>query len=96
VREVIHAELGDDPRFIFRKFAKEPMAAASIGQVHRAELPSGEQVAVKVQHPHVDEVLLGDLRNLKIFFKLFERASYADIDITFIMPSFELCRISML
>lgn len=80
VREVIHAELGDDPRFIFRKFEKEAMAAASIGQVHLAELPSGEQVAVKVQYPHVDEVILGDLKNLKIFFKLFERNFQGQVD----------------
>lgn len=80
VREVIRNELGEEPRFIFRSFEETPMAAASIGQVHRAELPSGEQVVVKVQYPHVDEVILGDLKNLKIFFKLFERQFKGKVD----------------
>ena len=44
------------------------------------ELPSGEQVVVKVQYPHVDEVILGDLKNLKIFFKLFERQFQGKVD----------------
>src|SRR5216684_233394 len=80
IKEVIRQELGNDPQLIFRRFDKAPMAAASIGQVHRAELPSGEQVVVKVQYPHVDEVILGDLKNLRIFFKLFERNFQGRVD----------------
>src|SRR5713226_7975052 len=80
IKEVVRQELGDEPERIFRNFEQKPMAAASIGQVHRAELPSGEPVVVKVQYPHVDEVILGDLKNLKIFFKLFERQFKGKVD----------------
>src|SRR5437764_782388 len=80
IKEVLRKELGDEPRFVFREFDPVPIAAASIGQVHRAVLPSGEKVAVKVQYPHVDEVILGDLQNLKFFFKLFERNFTGQVD----------------
>lgn len=46
----------------FSEFEYEPMAAASIGQVHRARLKSGEDVVVKVQYPGVDEAIRSDLR----------------------------------
>src|SRR5919204_221938 len=49
VREIVRQELGGDPEAVFRSFEPEPFAAASIGQVHRAVLPSGRRVAVKVQ-----------------------------------------------
>ena len=51
VRAIILQELGADPEIIFRSFSHESFAAASIGQVHRAVLHSGEPVAVKVQRP---------------------------------------------
>jgi ubiquinone biosynthesis protein len=47
---------------VFRSFAHESFAAASIGQVHRATLHSGEQVAVKVQRPGIRETLQADIR----------------------------------
>ncbi len=60
VREVIRRELGDDPEVIFRQFEATPFAAASIGQVHRAVLPSGRPVAVKVQRPDARRVFAAD------------------------------------
>lgn len=45
----------------FSLFDPEPFAAASIGQVHKATLPSGEQVVVKVQYPGVDQACESDL-----------------------------------
>jgi len=61
VREIIRQELGDVPEAVFRSFVPEPFAAASIGQVHRALLQTGEQVAVKVQRPHIRQVMQADI-----------------------------------
>ncbi len=61
VRGIVQKELGADPESIFRSFSHESFAAASIGQVHRAELHSGEQVAVKVQRPGIREALAADI-----------------------------------
>ncbi|MDX6482134.1 MAG: ubiquinone biosynthesis protein [Gaiellaceae bacterium] len=51
VRRVIEAELGNTLERLFTEFDPVPVAAASIGQVHRATLPNGRRVAVKVQRP---------------------------------------------
>jgi predicted unusual protein kinase regulating ubiquinone biosynthesis (AarF/ABC1/UbiB family) len=63
VAAVIRSELGDDPEALFAEFDKVPMAAASIGQVHRAKLFDGTRVAVKVQYPGVDRAISADLSN---------------------------------
>ncbi len=62
VREVIKRELGDYPEIIFLEFEPAPFAAASIGQVHRAVLPSGHPVAVKVQRPDARQVFTADIQ----------------------------------
>ena len=64
LREVVKSELGKDPSDLFASFDKEPFAAASIGQVHRATLKSGEDVAVKIQYPGIGRAIQADLRNL--------------------------------
>jgi ubiquinone biosynthesis protein len=61
VREIVRHELGDVPEAIFRSFAPESFAAASIGQVHRAVLHSGEPVAVKIQRPRIRQTLQADI-----------------------------------
>jgi ubiquinone biosynthesis protein len=61
VRAVVRAELGGYPEQVFASFDPTPFAAASIGQVHRATLRSGENVAVKVQRPNVAEVISTDI-----------------------------------
>ncbi len=61
VRAIVRQELGDDPETVFRSFAPESLAAASIGQVHHAVLHSGERVAVKVQRPGIRETLQADI-----------------------------------
>jgi predicted unusual protein kinase regulating ubiquinone biosynthesis (AarF/ABC1/UbiB family) len=67
----IREELGRAPAEIFAEFEERPVASASIGQVHRARLRSGEQVAVKVQYPDVEELVSNDLRVLRLVFRVF-------------------------
>ncbi len=51
---------------IFESMEEEAFAAASIGQVHRAKLKDGRDVAVKIQYPLIDQIVSADLKNLKI------------------------------
>lgn len=70
VRRVIESELGDKLENIFKEFKEKPIAAASIGQVHRAKLLSGKDVVVKVQRPNIEkniELDLGILKDLASF-----------------------------
>jgi len=64
-RGVIESELGGDLSRFFRRFDEAPVAAASIGQVHRAVLHDGREVAVKVQYPGVDVAIEADLKLLE-------------------------------
>jgi predicted unusual protein kinase regulating ubiquinone biosynthesis (AarF/ABC1/UbiB family) len=63
VVEVVRAELGAAPDELFAEFARDPLAAASLGQVHAARLRDGREVVVKVQYPGVDKALESDLAN---------------------------------
>jgi ubiquinone biosynthesis protein len=62
VRKVIREELQAEPEDVFQSFDPNCFAAASIGQVHRAVLHSGEAVAVKVQRPRVDLIIRADIK----------------------------------
>lgn len=62
VRRVVEADLGATLESTFAEFAREPLAAASIAQVHAARLHDGTDVVVKVQRPSVDELVHKDLR----------------------------------
>jgi ubiquinone biosynthesis protein len=61
VRETIIEELGAPPEELYATFAPEPFAAASTAQVHRATLANGQEVAVKVQRPHIQTQMKADL-----------------------------------
>jgi ubiquinone biosynthesis protein len=65
VREIVAAELGRPVEAVFARFEAEPLAAASIGQVHAAMLPDGTEVAVKVRRPGVVEEVEQDLAILE-------------------------------
>lgn len=65
VRQVIETELHQPVEQLFRSFDWTPVAAASIGQVHRAELEDGTVVAVKVQRPGIRELVRADLRLMR-------------------------------
>jgi predicted unusual protein kinase regulating ubiquinone biosynthesis (AarF/ABC1/UbiB family) len=69
-RSVIEQEFDSSVEDVFATFTDEPVASASIGQVHRGTLHSGETVAIKVQYPGVDEAVRADLRNLSALTKL--------------------------
>ncbi len=61
---------GRGPSDLFAEFSPEPVASASIGQVHRARLHSGEEVAVKVQYPDIEDMVRIDLQALRRIFKV--------------------------
>ncbi|MFN2489767.1 MAG: ABC1 kinase family protein [Actinomycetota bacterium] len=69
-KSVIAEEFGKPAEDVFASFEDASVAAASIGQVHRATLPSGETVAVKIQYPGVDEAIRSDLKNVSAMSKL--------------------------
>jgi predicted unusual protein kinase regulating ubiquinone biosynthesis (AarF/ABC1/UbiB family) len=62
VRRLVSQALGMEPEQAFAEFAPTAMAAASLGQVHRARLQDGQDVVVKVQYPNVRESIDSDLR----------------------------------
>ena len=62
--QVLAREWGRDWRRRFRHFEAAPVAAASIGQVHRATLPDGRRLAIKVQYPGVAESIDSDVDNV--------------------------------
>lgn len=72
VREIIEDELGDSLENLFQSFEESPLATASIGQVHVAQLYSGEYVAVKVQRPDIFPIVETDLEILDDIAKLME------------------------
>jgi predicted unusual protein kinase regulating ubiquinone biosynthesis (AarF/ABC1/UbiB family) len=75
VARVVRQELGAPPEALFREFDRQPLAAASLGQVHRAALEDGRAVAVKVQYPGIGDSLRGDLDNLGMVVKTVSKAA---------------------
>lgn len=75
VHKVLDRELGRDWRAGFRSFEDVPVAAASIGQVHRAVWKDGTQAAVKVQYPGAGPALMSDLTQLARLARLFSALS---------------------
>ncbi len=82
MRAVIEADLGPLAK-VFADFDETAIAAASIGQVYRATLRDGREVAVKVKYPGVDEAVEADMRNLAMFSRLWKSIlpSAADSDV---------------
>src|SRR3954451_8903964 len=71
---VVESELGCGPEELFAEFSPTPIAAASIGQVHRARLHDGTEVAVKVQYPGVADAIGDDLANTELLFTFVKTA----------------------
>ena len=69
VRETVERELGRGLDELFESFSTEPIASASLAQVHEARLHGGERVAVKVQYPEIEALVKSDLANLRLLFR---------------------------
>jgi predicted unusual protein kinase regulating ubiquinone biosynthesis (AarF/ABC1/UbiB family) len=73
VRRRMAGELGPDWQSKFASFGQEAAAAASLGQVHRATLPDGTEVACKLQYPDMPSTVDADLRQLRLAMNVFKR-----------------------
>jgi predicted unusual protein kinase regulating ubiquinone biosynthesis (AarF/ABC1/UbiB family) len=74
---VVEEELGVPPERAFARWDPRPIAAASIGQVHRAVTLDGRAVAVKVQYPGIAETIAADLRNVALLRRMLRIAAPA-------------------
>ena len=92
VRDVLEQELGEPAEQAFTSFDWEPLAAASIGQTHRAVLLDGTRVVVKVQRPGIAEVVDRDAAVLRLASRQLERRSEAARSIGLGMLAGELIR----
>ncbi len=81
VKRRMSAELGPDWRRKFKSFEHHPAAAASLGQVHRAQTLDGSALACKLQYPDMQSAVEADLRQLKVLFAIRRRFDTA-IDTT--------------
>jgi predicted unusual protein kinase regulating ubiquinone biosynthesis (AarF/ABC1/UbiB family) len=75
MKKVVEAELGERIEDAFETFDPVPIAAASIGQVYKARLADGRDVAVKVQYPGVAAAVRADMQNLGMILKLLKRVA---------------------
>ncbi|NEQ32599.1 MAG: AarF/ABC1/UbiB kinase family protein [Leptolyngbya sp. SIO4C5] len=71
-RQIVEEDLGKPIQTLYRSFDPIPLAAASLGQVHRAQLHSGEEVVVKVQRPGLKKLFTIDLKVLKGIARYFQ------------------------
>lgn len=72
IRQIIESELEETIENLFPTFHEAPLASASIGQVHIAHLETGEEVAIKIQRPHIQEMIMTDLDILFSLSRLME------------------------
>jgi predicted unusual protein kinase regulating ubiquinone biosynthesis (AarF/ABC1/UbiB family) len=79
VRRRMAGELGTDWEKKFAAFSKEAAAAASLGQVHKAKLPDGTDVACKLQYPDMPNIMEADLKQLKMAMSVYKRMDNAII-----------------
>ncbi|WP_157685486.1 ABC1 kinase family protein [Paenibacillus donghaensis] len=84
IQQKVESELGVSISEIFAEFSTTPIAAASLGQVHRATLRTGEEVAVKVMRPGVEDIIAIDSKSIQIAVRLLKLqpkiAAFMDLD----------------
>jgi predicted unusual protein kinase regulating ubiquinone biosynthesis (AarF/ABC1/UbiB family) len=73
IRAVVEEDFGAPLGSVFAEFAREPVAAASLAQVHRARLRDGREVAVKVRYPDIDDIVRTDLASSRLICQIYER-----------------------
>src|SRR5690242_13176484 len=77
VEEIIASEFGVGVRHLYDHFDPEPLATASLGQVHRARMVGGREVVVKVQRPDARDIIRGDMETLRKLADLADRGTSA-------------------
>lgn len=87
IEKVVETELGRPVNELFDSFEQEAIAAASLGQVHRAFLKTGEEVAVKVLRPGIEDLIAIDLKAIYQVIQLLKRFTdwdrYMDLDLIY-------------
>ena len=83
VRRLVELELGGPLETVFQAFDEQPIAAASLAQVHRAVLLDGRVVAIKVQYPGIEDLVHTDLKNIRRFISILNRLDKS-LDYSFI------------
>ena len=73
VKRRMRSELGNDWEKKFKEFEKEPFAAASLGQVHKAQNLRNEKIACKLQYPDMSSIVEADINQLKLVFKIYRQ-----------------------
>ena len=73
VKRRMRSELGNDWEKKFKEFEKEPFAAASLGQVHKAQNLRSEKIACKLQYPDMSSIVEADINQLKLVFKIYRQ-----------------------
>jgi len=71
IRTAIERELGASPKEVFASFEEQPVAAASLGQVHVATLADGRKVAVKILYPRIRDVVRTDMKVVRLAMKVY-------------------------
>jgi predicted unusual protein kinase regulating ubiquinone biosynthesis (AarF/ABC1/UbiB family) len=91
IRLAAEKELGGPLARFYSAFSEAPLAAASLGQVHLATLPTGHSVAVKVQRPNIDSIVEADLGSLHYIVSWLERftAIRRRVDLSAVLVEFE-------
>lgn len=91
VKKVIESELKRPIKKLFKEFDSKPVAAASVGQVHKAKLPNGKTVAVKVQRPGITEIMQEDIDILYVIAELLQKHVKAlkDFDVVGVVKEVE-------
>jgi len=91
IKQIVEAELDDKIEHVFQQFDKKPLATASIAQVHKATLRSGQTVVVKVQKPDIRNLIERDLDIMFFLAHLLNRFSrFENYDIVRIVKEFSI------